>query len=207
MILNDKKWDMGCIILDRPLQPREKIDVFFNQYRFTMHYVKLYVKGIKQGYQEDKYMEHKLTLSGAYLRSTLSDARIQKVLKLLSMIDTGPEVFVATMITVLYNSYAYLVETLNHMKGLKLKYHTWDNVKDCCDAVLLDADRLESAGAFNHKYLGYIIHIFEDTSDYRLYILATKKYKEDMDFIKKLFVCDEYVIRTDDIIAYNPPFK
>ena len=135
------------------------------------------------------------------MRSNFSDVLIQKVLKLLSMTETGPEVYVATMITVLYNYHAYLADILNHTKSLKLKDHTGYNVKDICDVVLLDADRFESAGAFNPKYLSYIIGIFEDTFYSRLYIWATKKYKEDMDFIKKLFVREKYVIRTDEIIA------
>ena len=61
---------------------------------------------------------------------------------------TGPEVFVATMTTFLSDSYDYLEDTLNHMKSLKLKIHPGENVTDCCAEILVDAERLESAGDF-----------------------------------------------------------
>ena len=35
----------------------------------------------------------------------------------------------------------------------------------------------------------YIIHIFEDNSDYRFHLWEIQKYKEFMEFIKKLCVC------------------
>ena len=72
------------------------------------------------------------------------------------------------------------------MKSLKLKDHLWENVADCCDAILVDAERLEIDGALNPDYLGYIIHIFKDTSDSRFHLWATQKYKEVMEFDKKL---------------------
>ena len=104
--------------------------------------------------------------------------------------STGPEVYVATMTTVLSDSYDYLVYALNHTNSLKLKYYPGEIVTDYCDAILVDMERLESAGAFNTEHLGYIISIFEDTSDSRFYLWETQKYKEVMKFVRKLFVCD-----------------
>ena len=52
---------------------------------------------------------------------------------------TGPEVFVATMTTFLYDSYDALEETLNHMKSLNLNSFLGDNVTDCCAAILMDS--------------------------------------------------------------------
>ena len=60
---------------------------------------------------------------------------------------TGPEVFVAIMTTFLSDCYDALEETLNHMKILKLKSYPGENVTDFCAAILVDAERLESAGA------------------------------------------------------------
>ena len=73
---------------------------------------------------------------------------------------TGPEVYVTIMTTFLSDSYDALEETLNHMKSLKLKSCPGQNVIDCCAAILLDAEHLESAGAFKPEHLGYIIRIF-----------------------------------------------
>ena len=62
---------------------------------------------------------------------------------------------------------------------------------------------LESAGAFKPKHLGYIIHIFENTSNSRFHLWATQKYKEVMEFVKTPLLCDEDLMQTDDIITYG----
>ena len=103
---------------------------------------------------------------------------------------TGPEVFVATMTKFLSDSYDTLEEILNHMKSLKLKSYPGGNVTDCCAAILVDSERLESSGAFKPEHLGYITRIFENTSDSRFRLWDIHKYKEVTEFIKKLCVCD-----------------
>ena len=116
---------------------------------------------------------------------------------------TGPEVYVTTINTVLSDYDYSLVDTLNHMKSLKLKDHPGGDVTDYCDEIMVNMERLESDGAFKSEHLGYIICIFEDTSDSRLHLWATQKYKEIMDFVKNPSLCNEYVIKTDDIITYD----
>ena len=96
----------------------------------------------------------------------------------------------------LSDSYYSLVDTLNHTKILKLKDHPGGGVEDCYDAILVNVESHESAGAFNPDHLGYIICIFEDTSDYRFHIWATQKYKEVMDFVKKPILCDKDNMQT-----------
>ena len=56
----------------------------------------------------------------------------------------------------LYGSYDALEETLNHMKSLKLKIYPAENDTDCCAAILVDAERIESVRAFKLEHLGYI---------------------------------------------------
>ena len=116
---------------------------------------------------------------------------------------TGPEVFVATMTKFLSDSYDALEVTLNHMKSLKLKIYPGENVTDCCAAILVDAERLENAGALKPEHLGYITHIFEDNSDSRFRLWDIQKYKEDTEFIKKIRVFDMDVISQEDIITYE----
>ena len=89
------------------------------------------------------------------------------------------------------------------MKSLKLKSDPEVNVTDCCAAILVDAERLDSAGAFNPEHLGYITRIFEDTSDSRFRLWAIQKYKQVTEFIKKLRVCDMYVLSQEDLITYE----
>ena len=73
---------------------------------------------------------------------------------------TGPEVYVATMATIISDSYYSLVDTLNQMKNLKLKDHPGRDAADCYEAILVNVESLESAGAFKPDHLGYIIRIF-----------------------------------------------
>ena len=85
-------------------------------------------------------------------------------------------------------------ETLTHMKSLKLKIYPGEYVIYCCAAILVDAERLDSAGAFKPEKIGYNTHIFEDISFSRFCLWDIHKYKEVTDFIKKLCVCDMDVI-------------
>ena len=89
------------------------------------------------------------------------------------------------------------------MKSLKLKIYPGENVTDCCAAILVDAERLESAGTFKPEHLGYITRIFEDTSDSIFRLRDIQKYKEVTEFIKKLHVCDINVISQEDLITYE----
>ena len=119
------------------------------------------------------------------------------------LIATGPEVFVATMTTFLSDSYDALEETITHIKSLKLKSYPGENVTDCCTEILVDAERLESAGAFKPEHLGCITRIFDDNSESIFRLWAIHKYKEVTEFIKKLRVCDMDVISQEDLITYE----
>ena len=176
--------------LPDPRNKEKRWDLLLHQSRFPLNYVKSHVQSLLKGSEADQYVFQNLTWSGVYLRSTLSNNLLQKVLPLVPLTATGPEVFVATTTKFLLDSYDALEETLNHMKSLKLKSYPGDNVTDCCAAILVDAERLESAGAFKPEHLGYKIRIFEDTSDPRFLLWAIQKYKQVTEFIKKLRVCD-----------------
>ena len=68
---------------------------------------------------------------------------------------------------------------------------------------MVDAEHLESAGAFKPEHLGYITRIFENTSDSGIRMWDIQKYKEVMGFIKKLRVCDMDVLSKEDLITYE----
>ena len=116
------------------------------------------------------------------MRSTFSNDILQKILTLVPLTATGPEFYVATMTTIIPNSYYSLVDTLNHTKNIKIKDHPGKNAADCYDKILINVESLDSSGAFKPEHLGYIICIFEDTSDSILHIWETQKYKEVMEF-------------------------
>ena len=63
------------------------------------------------------------------------------------------------------------------MENMKLKDHPGGDVADCYDAILVNVKILDSAGVFKPEHLGYIIPIFEDTSDSRFHLWATQKYR------------------------------
>ena len=117
--------------------------------------------------------------------STLPNTLLQKLLPLVPLTVTVPEVFVAATATFLSDAYDDLEETLNYMKSFKLKSYPGDNVTDCCAEILVDAERLDSAVAFKPEHLGYITRIFEDTSYSIFNLWVTQKYKEVMEFVKK----------------------
>ena len=76
------------------------------------------------------------------------------------MTETIPDIFDDTMTTFLSDSYDALGETLIHMNSLKLNIYPGENVTDFCAEILVDAELLESAGAFKPHHLGYINFIF-----------------------------------------------
>ena len=113
-MITNGMWDVFSII-----DPRNKYNKWYlllHQYIFTLEYVKLHVQSIQKDSDADQYVVQNLTWSGVYLRGTLSNTIIQKVLPLVTLTETGPEVYFATMTTVLSDSYYYLVDTLNHTK-------------------------------------------------------------------------------------------
>ena len=84
--------------------------------------------------------------------------------------STNPEVYVATMTTIISNYYYSLVDTLNQTKSLKLKDNQGGDAVDCYDAILVTVEILDSVGAFKPEQLSYIIRIFENTYDSRFHL-------------------------------------
>ena len=68
--------------------------------------------------------------------STLSNDLLQRVLTLVPLTATGPEVYVANMTTIISDSYYSLVDTLNQMKNLKLKDNQGGDAVDCHNIIL-----------------------------------------------------------------------
>ena len=126
-----------------------------------MDYVKSHVQSLLKGSEADQYVVQNLSWSGVLLRSTLLNNLLQKVLTLVPLRATVSEVFVAIMTTFLSGSYDALEDTLNNIKSLKLKIYPGEKVIDCCAAILVYSERLESSGAFKPDHLGYTTRIFE----------------------------------------------
>ena len=93
--------------------------------------MKRHVQSLLKGSEADQYVVQNLTWSGVYLRSTLSNTLLQKVLTLVPLTATGPEVYVATMTTIISDSYYYLSDALNQMKSIKLSDNQGVDTADC----------------------------------------------------------------------------
>ena len=194
-------WDVFSLTYQR--NKENSWDILLHQSRFPLEYVKRHVQSLQKVSEADQYVVQNLTWSGVYLRSTLSNILLQKVLTLVPFTATGPDVFVVTMTTLLSDSYDAFEETLTHMKSLKLKICPGDNVTDFCASILVDAQRLDSSRDYKPDHLGYTTRMFEDTSDSRFRLWAIQHYKEDTELIKKLCVCDIDVISQEDLITYE----
>ena len=107
-------------------------DLLLNRYRFTLGYVKRRVKSLQKDSKADQYLVQNLTWSGVYLRSNFSNTLLYKVLILVPLIATEPEVFVAIMTNFLSDSYDSLEETINHTNSLKLESYPGKNVTYLC---------------------------------------------------------------------------
>ena len=96
-------WDVFS--LPYPHNKEKKWGLLIHQSRFPLEYVKRHVQSLQKGSEADQYVVQNLTWSRVYLRSTLSNTLLQKVLTLVPLTATGPEVFVATMNLFLSDSY------------------------------------------------------------------------------------------------------
>ena len=70
-------------------------DLLLHHSKFPLEYVKGLVQSLLKGSEADQYIDQNLTCSGVYMRSTLSNYLLQKVLTLVSLTATVPEVYVA----------------------------------------------------------------------------------------------------------------
>ena len=113
-----------------PRNKEKRWDILLRQYRLPLEYVKDYVQILLRGSEAYHYVVQNLTWSGVYLRIPLSNTLLQKVLPLMPLTATGPEVFVDTMTTFLSDYYDALEETLTHTKSLKLNSYPGENVTD-----------------------------------------------------------------------------
>ena len=73
--------------------------LFIHQYIFPLGYVKRHVNSHQKGSEAFQYVAQNLTCSGVYLRSTLSNILLKKVLTLVLLTTTGPEFSFTTTTT------------------------------------------------------------------------------------------------------------
>ena len=96
-------WDVFS--LSDPCNQEKRWDLLLRQSIFPLEYVKYHVQSLLKVSKANQYVVQNLTWSGVYLISTLSNNLLHKVLTLVPLTATGPEVFVATSTTFLSGSY------------------------------------------------------------------------------------------------------
>ena len=121
-------WDVFS--LPDPRNKEKNWDLLLHQFRFPLECMKLHIQSLQKGSEADQYVVQNLRWSGVYLRSNFSNTLLQKIMTLVPLTATGPEVFASTITTFLSDSYDALEETLTHMKSLKLKSYPGENVTD-----------------------------------------------------------------------------
>ena len=122
-------WDVFSIT--EPQNKEKGWDLLLHHSKFPLEYMKGLVQSLLKSSEADQYIVQNVTWSGVYLRSTLSNDLLQKVLTLVPMTATGTEVYVTTTTPIISDSYYSLVDTLNLMKNLKLKYNPGRDAADC----------------------------------------------------------------------------
>ena len=71
-------WDVFS--LPDPRNKKNKWDLLLHKSIFPLDYVKRHVQSLRKGSEADQYVIQNLMWSGVYLRSTLSNTLLQKVL-------------------------------------------------------------------------------------------------------------------------------
>ena len=102
---HDQEWDIVYILPTRPSQSIEETVFLLHQYWFPLNYMKRHFKSLQKGFKADYYVVQNLTWSGVYLRRTLSNDLLHKLLTLVPLTETLPELYDTTMATFL--SYLY----------------------------------------------------------------------------------------------------
>ena len=135
-----------------------------------------------------KYILQNLDWSGQYLRNSLSADLLTKILKEISITATGTEVFITTMHICISDSYKTLEETKKQLKSLKLSDFPGKNVVDCCAQILMLAEHLDSAGAFETDLLCAIARIFTLSSEKIFNVWAIETSRKCIKYVKSVQV-------------------
>ena len=120
-MIRNGMWDVFS--LPYPLNKEKKCYILLYQSRFTLDYVKHHLQILHKVSEADQYVVQNLTWSGVYMRSNFSNTLLQKVLTLVPLTTTRPEVFVTIITTFISDYYDFLEDTLTHMNSLKLKIY------------------------------------------------------------------------------------
>ena len=87
-MINNGMWDVFS--LPEPHNKEKRWDLLLHQSRFPLDYVRSHVQSLLKGSEADQYVVQNLTWSGVYLRSTLSNTLLQKLLTLVPLTATAP---------------------------------------------------------------------------------------------------------------------
>ena len=188
-----------------PLDPTIKRDIFREHGHFPLSEVTDYVKELKR--KADIFIIQNLEMSGDYIRATLSSNMLSKVVGEVPSNASGPETLVALMIVVFSDSYEAMQKCKNELKALTLRNYSNENVKECCDRIMVLSERLDSAGYFDQDLLCSIAHIFESTTDERFKLWAIYNYNQCSKFVKSLRTRPITSIPKDDRITYETLVK
>ena len=103
--------------------------VFIDQALFPMRYIKQYIEVLyKYKTSSYQYTFPKINWSGTYMRNNIYNYVQTKLLILTTLISSGPEIFLSTMVPVMLDTYDALETTLAYMKNIKLVSFPGENI-------------------------------------------------------------------------------
>ena len=99
-----------------------------------------------------------------------------KVTKITLLRSSVLEIFVATMFTVMLDSYNNLESSMKHTQNVTLASFIGENITYCCVAIIAGVEILYSSVSLSTNYFIDIYSILEDSKYSRYYIFEIKRY-------------------------------
>jgi hypothetical protein len=181
-------------------------DLFKKHSRFSISNIKNYVA--KQRLTCDHYAETNYTWSGTLLLSTLHPELYAKVIQVVGVSPSGPEVFIATMKEV-HNGTHY--EQMEQLKGssklLKLSDFAGENIQEAYEKIKDIMDQLDGADTLSlgDHLLLHQVGLYEQSTSEHMRLWAVNEYNSMEAFVSRCRQLDPASLASsphDQVIDY-----
>ena len=162
-----------------------KYDLFKNHSRVTVAQLQQYWDDIlADNARSDRFIRDNLKWSGEYIRKTVSQPILERLLNETKTTTIGPVTLVA-LLRVIYSDGYDAIELLKQdLKKIEWTQFPGEDVEACCVSMMDICDRLDAADAFQQEFLCTMTCIFELSSERRFQDWAMKKYRACQEQVK-----------------------
>ena len=196
-------WDVFYI--PDPKNSAVKWDLFRHLGKFPLTYVVTYVETLRS--TADQYALHNLDWSGEFLRNSLNSDLLTKVLKLVDISASGPEVLSATLTVIHSSNYEIMEKVRNQLANIRLSNFPGENVDDCCTAMLKLTERMADAGFLRPEHLSMLTRCWKQSKDHHFELWAIRKHEQVNAYRRKLEVMEEAAIPAAERVDYETLIK